>query len=281
MLHKAFHFFLFTSLFVILIAVGMVWQTASQLNIKHLNNWYYFFVLGGSAASYNIHWYLTKNNDPVTNNSSRIQWTIRYKHILLFFAITGLLIAGVACWFLRNNWLYLGISIIIASLYTAPKIPGKISEGLKKIAISKTIYLSLAWTYITTFLPLIISGSEFSHPANITFITYRFFLLYSNCILFDYKDREEDIKNGIRSLITCFSEKSNIRLFYFAVIAALVNAFLFAYYNNSLINGFFLSIPLILLIWLLPKFKAGHNDYLYYFVLDGLMAFSLVFTSWL
>lgn len=257
----------------------MVLQTGQLLHLP-LNEWYFIFTAGGTIASYNLHWYLTNSNDAGSSEPVRVVWTLKHKNILLPLAIGGLIIAAAACWFLKEHWLWLMIGVLLASLYTAPKIPGAISRRLKKIAIAKTIYLAMSWTYVTTVLPVIIAHSVFSIPV-IFFMVYRFFLIYAICILFDYRDRENDIKNSIRSLITYFSDKGNNRLYYFSITAALVAAGLFGYYSSQLINGLLLMLPLLLLLWMFPKVKAIHNDYLYYFALDGLMVISLFFTSWL
>jgi 4-hydroxybenzoate polyprenyltransferase len=279
MLRKAFNFFLFTSLFIVTVAAAMVWQTVSLLHIKSLNYWYYFFVIGGTTASYNVHWYLTNNNDAGSSESVRVVWTLKHKNILLPLAIVGLLMATTACWFLKEHWFWLMMGVLLASLYTAPKIPGAISQWLKKMAIAKTIYLTLAWVYVTTILPLIITGVTIA-PADIVFIVYRFFLIFAICILFDYRDRESDLHNGIKSLITYLSQKGNNLLYYFSIAMAFVAVWLPGYYFFGMLTGLFLAVPLLVLLWLFPQIKVVSNDYLYYFVLDGLMAVSLLFTVW-
>ncbi|MGE5108393.1 MAG: hypothetical protein ACM3H8_12660, partial [Sphingobacteriales bacterium] len=162
-------------------------------------------------------------------------------------------------------------------LYTAPKIPGKISLLLRKIAIAKTIYLSLAWTYVTAVLPIIIAEQPFT-TASVYLILHRYFFLYALCILFDIRDREDDIKQGIRSLITFLDEKGVAVLFYLSASLSIIMAVLFAYTRNEFFPGIFLSLPLLLLAILFPFIKTSKNDYLYYFVLDGLMLLSFLFT---
>lgn len=269
--------FLFSSAFIAICAVAMVAQTGQLLPLHHLNQWYYLFVIGGTVTSYNLHWYLSDFTALNNNDSARLVWTLKHHRFLLPLAVTGLLAALLSFYFLKEYWLWVFIGTGLAFLYTAPKIPGKISRLLSKIAIAKTIYLSLAWTYVTAVLPIIISGQTFT-TASVYLILHRYFFLYALCILFDNRDREEDIKQGIRSLITFFNERGIAVLFYISAVLSIIMAFLFACINSTFLSGILLSLPLVVAAVLFPFIKTGKNDYLYYFVLDGLMGLSFLFT---
>ena len=77
---------------------------------------------------------------------------------------------------------------------------------LRKVALGKTIFLAFVWMYVTTILPAIISDSEWN-TSYVLFVVSRFFQIYAICILFDWRDREDDKADGIRSLITYLNEK--------------------------------------------------------------------------
>ena len=87
---------------------------------------------------------------------------------------------------------------------------------LRKVAIGKTIYLSFVWMYVTSLLPILLDGRI--TVAGILFCCSRFFLIYAICILFDYRDRENDKREGIRSMITYFGEQGVDRLFHGSLI---------------------------------------------------------------
>lgn len=271
---KIFDAFLFTSAFITLCAVCMVAQSVQLLHLAPLNSWYYLFVIGGTVASYNLHWYLTDFRGIDENSSIRHIWTEKHHNYLLPLAFVGLLIAAVSFWFIKAHWFWILAGSALAFLYTAPKIPGRISLLLRKIAVAKTIYLSLAWTYVTATLPLLVSGKSFTAEA-LYFMLHRFFFMYTLCILFDYRDREEDARQGIRSLITSFDEKGIIALFYFSVITGILFATLFSHQTTL---TFLLSMPLLIVAVLFLFIKSSKNDYLYYFVIDGLMCVSFLFT---
>ncbi|MBI1779764.1 MAG: UbiA family prenyltransferase [Sphingobacteriales bacterium] len=269
--------FLFSSAFITLCALAMVAQTADLFQLQNLNPFYFFFTAGGTMASYNLHWYLTDTN--VSNEiSERYTWTHTHKQLLLPFAGIGMLMSLISFYFLIHYWLWIITGAIVAGLYTAPKIPGKVSTFLRKIAIAKTIYLALAWTYVTAVLPLIISRQHINFHS-IAFILHRYFFIYALCILFDYRDRDEDIGQGIRSLITMLNEKGIKVLFYVSLVSGILMAlFFYGIYSPSL-KGILLCIPLLILAMLYNSIKKNKNDYLYYFAIDGLMLLSFLLTS--
>jgi 1,4-dihydroxy-2-naphthoate octaprenyltransferase len=101
----------------------------------------------------------------------------------------------------------------------------------------------------------------------------RFFFIYAICILFDYRDVEEDKKAGIRSLITYLNEKGIDLLFWGSIIVVFITSALLVPYL-SITSIIALLIPAILLSLLYYPSKRNFSDYLYYFILDGLMMLS-------
>jgi len=181
---------------------------------------------------------------------------------------------------LIEDWLWIGISMILTFLYSAPKLPFRAAYFLRKIAVGKTIFLALVWMYVTSILPIIVSDVSWKTPHTL-FCIGRFFFIYAVCIIFDFRDREQDKREGIKSMITYFNESGINSIFYGSIIVYFITTVaLFS-------NGF--SIPLIIVL-LLPAFivtglyrysKKNFSDYLYYFILDGMMAFSALLTTFL
>ncbi len=144
---------------------------------------------------------------------------------------------------------------------------------LKKFAIGKTIFLAAVWTYVTTALPIIISGSKWETAA-LLFVASRFFFVYSICILFDYRDREDDKIEGIRSMITYFNEKGINILFVISLFLFAITTLWLLKYDNSLFNIIIILIPGLIVAALFNYSKKNFSDYFYYGVLDGLMMLS-------
>jgi 4-hydroxybenzoate polyprenyltransferase len=167
----------------------------------------------------------------------------------------------------------LSIAAVITFLYSAPKIPHPYFRALRKIAIGKTIFLALVWMYVTTMLPVLLAGAKWTMPI-ILFVISRFFFIYAICIMFDFKDRADDQAAGIRSMVTWFSEKGVDQLFFISLIIYAVSAVLLFQYNFSVLKIILLLIPAVVSAVIYQYAKRNFSDYLYYFVLDGLMMFS-------
>ena len=182
----------------------MAWQTYYLFEVDPYAD-FLFFLFFGSICSYNFHWYLTPG---IYGSSYKTQWSIRNKKLHLILFLIGLMGAGWFCFQLLHHWKWLLATAFITFLYSAPKIPYHPFSHLKKIAVGKTIFLALVWTHTTAILPLVLSNSEWQNE-HFLFAVNRFFLIYPICILFDYRDREDDRKEGIKSMITFFPEKKN------------------------------------------------------------------------
>jgi len=270
MLKSIFNFFIFSSFYIAICAVIMVYQL--QLLFPHvaIAPVFYVFVFFSTVCSYNFHWWLTVHS---AVGSERLQWAVKYKwlHLLLYFA--GLIGAAVSFFMIRQHWLWIALGIFVTFLYSAPKIPQKFFIGLRRIAVGKTIFLAFVWMYITTILPLLIWGKTWE--ADFTWLACsRFFLIYAICILFDYRDRADDKADGIRSMITWFNERGINNLFALSVL-------LFVIFTCALaVNGtgwpviMVLLLPGLIVAALYQYAKHHFSDYLYYFILDGLMMLS-------
>ena len=273
-LKKVFDFFIFSSLFIALCAVIMVVQANDLLNLKYNHNAYLLFVFFSTICSYNFHWFLTPN---AVGENDRSIWTQEHKYFHVAFFIIGLSGSAWYYFYFTDSWFWMLIPILLTFLYSAPKLPYRIFRLLKKVAIGKTLYLAFVWTYVTAILPVILS-KESTESAHLLFWTSRFFLIYAICILFDYRDRENDRREGIRSMITYFSESGINALFAISLIAFFVVTASLYFFEFSLLTIACLIVPGIIVALLFKPAKNNFSDYLYYFVLDGLMMLSSLLT---
>src|SRR5206468_1338089 len=97
--------------------------------------------------------------------------------------------------------------------------------------------------------------------------------IYAICILFDYRDVEEDRRAGIRSLITYLNAKGIDFLFWMSLLVCLVTS-LELLKSFSVLTIIALLVPAVILAFLYYPSKKNFSDYLYYFILDGLMMLS-------
>lgn len=268
-LKKSFDFFVFTSLFIAACAVLMVQQTTLLFHIPTSSR-LIGFVLSGTICSYNFHWYLTPPH--VGGPTDKVVWNIKNKSLHLGLFFLGLVGSALFSVLLIDHWFWLAITAFVTFLYSAPKIPFPAFMFLRRIAVGKTIFLAFSWTHVTALLPLVLYNARLSDP-QVWFVVNRFFLIYPICILFDYRDRESDRKDQIRSLITILSE-AGIDILFWGSMLAFFGSLLFLYGSFSLPTLAALALPGFIVCLLYYPSKSKTSDYLYYFVLDGLMMIS-------
>lgn len=230
----------------------------------------YVFVFAGSACSYNFHWFLTPPHSEA--ESYKLRWNISNKRVHLVLFLASGLLAALSAFLLIEHWLWLAITAFLTFMYSAPKIEAPVFSWLRKIAIGKTIFLALAWTHVTVIMPLLLSEPQLQNH-HLWFIVNRFFFIYAICIVFDTRDVEKDRKAGIKSLITFLSSKGIDRLFWLS-IALVFASLLFLFPVFSWIELIILAVPVLLMALLYDTSKQSNSDYLYYFLLDGLMSLS-------
>lgn len=271
---KIFDWIIFTNLFIAACAVVMVIQTYHLILHTQPNILFIWFVFFASICSYNFHWWLTPHS---VIRSPRIEWATRYRvlHLLLFIA--GLIGSAVFFYLLRTYWFGLLITAAATFLYSAPKIPHPWFRSLRKVALGKTIFLSLVWMNVTTILPIWIAGVEWTTDMWL-FVTARYFMIYAICILFDYRDREDDRKAGVRSLVTFLNDKNIFILFFISALIYMVATLFMLNYGYPFHIVVILLLPGLISAGLY-KFATTHfSDFFFYFILDGMMALPSILT---
>jgi len=265
-----FRFFIYSNLFIAICALLMVNQTY-ELFLKTAPDQYLLaFIFFATVCSYSFHWWLTSQS---LLDSPRIEWLKKHRvfHLVLFFI--GIAGSIIFFFFLSSNWLPLLGAGITTFLYSAPKIPHPYFRALRKIAVGKTIFLSLVWMYVTTVLPVLFAGVTWTTPI-VLFVISRFFFIYAICIMFDFRDRADDKAVGIRSMVTFFGEKGVNRLFFISLLIYAICTVILLPYGFSLLEIILLLIPGFITAAIYEYAKKHFSDYLYYFILDGLMMFS-------
>jgi hypothetical protein len=249
----------------------MAYQTAFLFQLPHSVS-FYSFVFWGTVCSYNFHWALTPNlfHNPIR---LKVRWNVANRKLHFLLAGTALLLAFYFFVALRQHWFWLAGAMLLAFLYSAPKIPWRAMQHLKKIAYGKTVFLALSWTYVTAILPLLISGTPVK-AAHLLFCVNRYYLIYTICILFDLRDREADRQEGIKTMVTQF-ELPMVNRLYWGSLATFFCTALGLLFHFPIASVTALLLPGIVLAAWYRWFKHHTSDYVYYILLDGLMIFSL------
>lgn len=273
-----FDFIIFSNLFIALCAVGMCCFTAAFLQAGTLPLHFIGFVFFSTLASYSIHWYLT--NAITEKTETRTIWLLHNKWVHSIFFIIS---AVGSIWFLlqeREYWKWMLPAIALTIMYSAPKFPHPWFRQLEKYILGKTFLLAAMWTYVTAILPVLILNGTLNQPF-LLFIINRFSLLFAICVLFDQRDKQHDRAIGIKSLVTLLPLSQIKLIFSTFILLSMLSAAMLYPYSQSLITTIWLIAPALLTYLLFPSAIKSRNDYLFYFILDGLMALSplLYFTQ--
>ena len=270
MLRKIVDFIVFSSLYVAVCAVLCIWQTSRLLLDASPSIHLLGFAFFATMCSYNFHWYLTSRS---ASPSRRVQWTHHHKTVHVVLYLVGAIGSIVYFFYLAKFTLAIGFAALLTFLYSAPKLPQRIFRWLRHIAIGKTFFLTFVWVYVTAVLPVIIAGTLW-HASFYWYIARRFFLIYACCLIFDFRDREDDRTHGIVSMVTLLSERNIDWLFIISMILFLFTSIALGWYHYPALYIILLLIPGLILAALYPETKRNYSDYLYYVVLDGIVMLS-------
>jgi 4-hydroxybenzoate polyprenyltransferase len=247
----------------------MSWET------QHLNSFndptYLWFIFFSTLLSYSFHSIV---NTVYTDISPRHEWNIKNRNWLyLIMAVSGIVTVFI---FLQNylhNLLPFLAGGLLTFAYSAPNLPGKFFEILRRIAFGKTFFLAFMWAYATTILPILAYDPQ-ANPIS-PFLGSRFYLVYAICILFDLKDREEDRAKGIRALPTMLGDNA-VKAFYFTSLAIAIFFSLMETWPLFTATTIILLIPVIIALFIFRLTKYGDGEMMYYVYLDGLMMLSAI-----
>ncbi|MBO9617679.1 MAG: hypothetical protein J7539_01480 [Niabella sp.] len=270
---NVFDFIVFSNLFITFCAVAMCICTIASFNLGKLPANFVAFVSFSTLASYSIHWYLTNADIEIT--ASRTDWLKQHKQIHALFFIVSAVGTGIYLLQLIDYWVYLLPAVGLTLLYSAPKFPHPVFKKLGKYILGKTFLLAAMWTYVTAVLPFFIVHASWEIPFYI-YVINRFALLFAICILFDIRDRQFDKQTGVKSLITILPMKKIKILFTLFIALNFASSVVLYIYSQEITTAIFLSLPALFTYFLYPFAIKSKNDYLFYFILDGLMALTAV-----
>lgn len=269
---KIFDFVIFSNLFIACCAVLMI-RFTEEIFYLPVSFVFIGFVFFSTLASYSVHWYLTDADTEIT--ASRTSWLSSNKKIHFIFFIISALGSAIFLLLEISNFKWILPAVFLTLLYSAPKIPLPFFQKLKQHIWGKTFLLAAMWTYITTGLPLLTENIVWK-PEHWIFIFNRLTLIFAICILFDIRDKEHDKNIGIKSIVTLLKIHHLKTIFTIMILVSVAFAFLLQPYFSEYWVSAILIVPAFLTYFLYNRAISTLNDYLFYFILDGLMALSPV-----
>jgi hypothetical protein len=268
--------FLFShSLFAACCAVALCFQTIDVLPGTAHNIYFYFFVFAATLCSYNFHLLagaLFAGDKPGVKNVLNA-----HAGAVLFIASSAAVIVYTLL-HLQHLLAYVAIAFAASFVYSLPLMPFAVLKKIRSLGFVKTLLLALTWTYVTAYLPLQQPGSAMDN-ARWIFIAHRFCFMLQLCLIFDLRDVAVDKIKGLHSLATDISPQTADRLFYFLAAAFGVFTLLLYQFIPSVyvVLAFAMVQAAAIILYTTPQ--AYRNYFFYFFLVDGLMILSALFTG--
>jgi 1,4-dihydroxy-2-naphthoate octaprenyltransferase len=288
---KSLLFLLYSNLFIAWCAAMMGWETLHRFDPESFllrgsgHGWtgagITTFIFGATLLAYNIHWLAGLR---AHHHSYRYRWTYRHRFTVAAMALVGMAITWGWLPDIYASWRVILPAILVTALYTLPKINA--FRRLRSIAAGKTFLLAASWTYVTALMPMLLTETPLSTSWT-GYVAGRFFLVYAICLLFDHRDVEQDLAEG---LVTLPSRLTRAQLRLVFMTSLLLSAISTLYPCMLMGDCTIISLtshlsPVIILCFLfspaMDRFsaKAGDesqqsSDFFYYGLLDFLMMLS-------
>lgn len=286
MIKKLFLFFVYSNLFIACCALGLTYESFLLLHLPSSLNWYLLLIFLCTVFVYSLHYYIRL--EP-TKTDDRSQWQKKNKKILfaitvlsLFFIIGGIVyhfnsIFGKPGHFNYRNLAWFIIVPVIAFGYSYPFIPWN-KKSLREVGLLKMAVLSFVWSFTTVVLPVIMLSDDADFYTRTFFMPVlfmqRFVFIAALCFLFNIKDQEEDMKEGIKTLAVIIGPKKSLLIgkWTMTILTALFTFFmLWAFELQDAIFYIAAFIPVILLFLLYQYFPSTKTRAGFIIRNDGLM----------
>lgn len=258
---------MYSSIYVSICGVVLCIQTNLLLHVPLNHYSFYLFVFGATLAHYNLHYLVKKTGE---SKSERFDWSQKNKQLHKGFICVGLMVCIYCLFFFRlHNFIFLGLLGIVAFFYSYPALPFKRKKRLKEFGLLKICTLSLLWTMVTVWFPML-ENDIAETPFQLVFVR-RFIFMFTLCLLFDIRDIINDRSFNIRTIpVRIGIEKSYLLAYGLVITFLLISVYELTLTSDIVIfNALFLSA--ISSLFLIRFSRKYPSDYIYLAGVDGLM----------
>lgn len=264
---KAGELLIYGCIFISLCAVSMSLETSMMLHIPFNHFFFYLFIFSATLFQYNLHYYIKTS---ANKHSARFAWSNAHKSIHLLFAVAGVagMLLSLRFLTLKHDLALLGIGIISA-MYSLPVLPFRKRKRIKDFGLLKIITLSLVWTLVTVWFP-VIHLQKISLAFWLVFFR-RMIFLFVLCLAFDIRDVPVDAREGIRTLPVSIGVKNAYLLIYLLLIlfVGLSVWHMFASPEPLMLAAMIISA--MATYWIIDYARMHRHDMVYLLGVDGMM----------
>ncbi|MBX5439121.1 MAG: UbiA family prenyltransferase [Thermoflavifilum sp.] len=254
-------------IFISLCAVSMSIETNLLLHLPLNHFFFYLFIFSATLFQYNMHYYIKTT---ANIHSARFAWSMAHRNMHLIFVGTGIVGMLVSLAFLTlKHYLALLCIGVISAMYSLPVLPFQKRKRIKDFGLLKIITLSLVWTLVTVWFPVI-----HLHSIDAAFwlvFLRRMIFLFVLCLAFDIRDVPVDAREGIRTLPVSIGVKNAYLLIYVLLILFVALSIWYLFYLPEPMPLAAMIISALATYWVIDYARRHRHDMAYLLGVDGMM----------
>lgn len=264
---KLTEFLCFSSIFIGLCAVAMCIETNILLHLQLNGISFYGFVFGATLIQYNLHYFIKKT---ANQDSTRFRWSEGNKDVHRVLLLTGLVLVITSLFnFHLRHFLFLVLLGGISLLYSYPLLPFGQKRRIKDFGLLKIITLSLMWTLVTVWFPIV--ESSFQIISFQLIFLRRFIFIFILCLLFDLRDVQIDSAENINTLPVIIGIHKAYNLSYILLSLFVVLSVIQFFRIADTVQLFAMLISALATYFIIRYSKGNKSDLYYLGAVDGMM----------
>jgi 4-hydroxybenzoate polyprenyltransferase len=268
---RASDFLLYDNWLIAAAALALTLNTSIILGFPITAKPYHFIVFFATLFIYCMHRLLSLIRKDA-GESARCNWAKQHKKIMEITTVVAFVVLTVAILYARQRIdLFLIPFAFVTIGYSIPIVrKNAIMLRLRDLPWAKTFLVAIVWSAVTVFLPIIYNAQPLiiNKTACLLFLA-RFLFMMGLTIPFDIRDREQDAKSGVHSIVVLLGEKRAKHLALLCVLGyVILNTLNFAENRNVCIA---LLLSALWAGYLVKKTSPASTEYHYLLWIDGAM----------
>lgn len=261
--------FLFGHFWIALSAAGLAWTTAFLTTGQGQLEAWHALVFSATLALYNWHRIFSFSRKGAKQDAPRYILVLFYPVLCRIIAAAASITAFILAITQDTPWAIVGFGLFLAVGYVLPA--NKAGSGWLRKNYFKPIVVATGWSVITAALPLYYCGNLAIDWTTLLILIERFSFTLCVAICFDWRDREIDQQQGIKTLAQrplYWSKSSAAAAVSSSVIATSLLIYLGKWntYSGALIFSYILAFILV------NKLNQFKGDYKFAWLYNGLLA---------
>lgn len=268
-------FIIFSNIFIGLCTVAQGLLTYELLNIPAS-----FSVLAmlfcSTVGLYNFAMLLQKPANPEKSKHRRVRWFYRhYRLVVSITLISTISIIPLALFMSLTSLVLLAFLGITSVAYNLPLFSFQDRRfGLRNIPGLKLFLIAFVWALSSVLYPVVEYGHDLSMEKTVALIGFNFLFITAITIPFDIRDLFQDAYYQMKTLPVLLGERKAR----YVSQACLIGCWILLLLLTRGITPHFIGLgaSLILTHYIVNQSSKSHNEFYYFFYLDGLMIFQLL-----